>query len=102
MTREENRQHWLTLLQQQADSGQSQAEFCQQRQIKIATFQYWRKRLRAQDAGTSNRVLPVHVVSEQVSEPEYLILTLPNGATLRFPPSLPAETLQRFAAALLI
>jgi hypothetical protein len=100
MTREENRQHWLTLLQQQADSGQSQAEFCQQRQIKIATFQYWRKRLRAQD--TDNRVLPVHIVSEHASEPEHLILTLPNGATLRFPPSLPAETLQRFAAALLL
>ena len=100
MTREENRQHWLTLLQQQANSGQSQTEFCQQHQIKIATFQYWRKRLRAQD--TDNRVLPVQLVSEPVGESDYLILTLPNGATLRFPPSLPAETLQRFAAALLI
>ncbi len=35
---------WLTLVKEWEDSGQTQAEFCRQKDVKKVTFGYWRNK----------------------------------------------------------
>lgn len=41
---------WRHLIDQQRDSDQTQAAFCQTQGVNLATFQYWKRRLRDEAA----------------------------------------------------
>ena len=46
MSKRRNRTEWLQLIDEQAASGLSQKAFCAQREIPLATFGYWKRKLR--------------------------------------------------------
>ncbi len=47
MSLKHKQQHWQTVIEKQSQSGLTHAKFCQQNDIKLATFYYWTKKLRA-------------------------------------------------------
>lgn len=47
---------WQQHLDNQMDSGLSQTEYCEQHDIKVATLQYWRKKLKPVSA---KKLIPV-------------------------------------------
>lgn len=46
-------EQWQSILNEQANSGLSQAAFCQRNAIAFATFQTWRKKLNSPTVNTS-------------------------------------------------
>jgi transposase-like protein len=48
MTRAERRDHWRTIIENQATSGVSIAAYCRDTQINPSYFYTWRRRLRGQ------------------------------------------------------
>jgi hypothetical protein len=48
MTRVERRTHWRTIIENQAASGMSVADYCRDAQIKPSYFYTWRRRLTEQ------------------------------------------------------
>lgn len=51
-------EQWRRLIQEQADSGQSQAAFCKMRRLSLSTFQYWKKHLSSAREETSTPTTP--------------------------------------------
>jgi hypothetical protein len=45
MTPKERRNHWLSLVEKQSESGVSAAAFCKVHELKIQQFYAWRRRL---------------------------------------------------------
>ena len=43
-----SREEWRRLIDEQADSGQTQAAFCAAKGISVASFQNWKRRLAAE------------------------------------------------------
>ena len=43
-----SRDEWQRLIVKQTDSGQTQAVFCTEHGISVASFQYWKRRLAAE------------------------------------------------------
>lgn len=89
MTKSEQWQQYLSLWR---ESGLSQVEFCQQHNIAVHNFQYWRKRLSPKtEPAKSKRLIPITVRS---SAPARLTL----GAQVMI--ELPAEALPDLLLAL--
>jgi hypothetical protein len=76
----------FTLLDQQLKSGLSQLQFCQNHQISIATFSYWRKKyLMKKQPTPTNQYSPYR---NPTTQPNHLALQkLANQSTLH--PHLP-------------
>lgn len=66
---------WTQRLQAWERSGQTCAAFCRARGLKRATFDYWRRRLRANGA-----LVPVVVTGRSAAPVE---IVLPNGLRVR-------------------
>ena len=100
MTRNEKRQHWQQIIEQQVESGLSKSAFCQQQAINLATFYYWAKRLSEPADGAPQQALPLLLndmpESGTAATQHSLMLTLPNGHQLTFPATLAPEQLQQF------
>lgn len=65
-------------------SGLTQAAYCRQHGLSIASFGYWRRTLEARSATTSAAVLPI-VIGEVSSEVDAIEVYLPNGLQARVP-----------------
>jgi len=52
MSNRRNRTEWQQLIDEQATSGLSQKVFCTQREIPLATFGYWKRKLRSESPTT--------------------------------------------------
>ena len=50
MTKEDRITHWRAIIEKQAASGKSAAEFCRDHNIKIHQFHWWRGRFRKEDS----------------------------------------------------
>ncbi len=69
---------WRKLVVSWEKSGESQSKYCKSRGIALATFQYWRKKLKGSSPGAFLELIP------QVSEESKVIeLELPHGIILR-------------------
>ena len=67
----------FTLLDQQLKSGLSQLQFCQNQQISIATFSYWRKKYLMEKQPTpTNQFIPI-----EIQLPNQIILRCKNWQT---------------------
>ncbi len=76
-----SREQWGEWIGEQASSGVSVAEFCQQREISAQSFYLWRRKLAGSQAtAATGRFVPLVVIP--ASE---LIIDLPCGATIRVP-----------------
>ena len=51
MSKRRSRAEWQALIDGQAASGLSQKAFCRQQGVPLATFGYWKRKLRAEAAG---------------------------------------------------
>ncbi len=63
MSKRRSRIEWQELIDEQAASGLSQKVFCAQREIPLATFGYWKRKLRfespATPTGSSTDTVPL-------------------------------------------
>ena len=97
MNRLERRRRWEQVIEDQAGSGVSVAEFCRENDLSPASFYQWRKRLRVEGSGEHERFVPVTVLATAG-----VIVELPCGAVLRLPgggEQVLAQVLSRLLAA---
>jgi hypothetical protein len=92
---------WLTLVKEWEDSGQTQAEFCRQKDVKKVTFGYWRNKFIASGEVESKATkstslgsdapsgfIPFNITSSTNNteiDNGIIEIQLPHGITLRIP-----------------
>jgi len=78
---------WAELVREQQASGMTGAEFCQQRELRVHAFYYWRRKLtpgnRARRS-TAEKFVPVQVESPAPPGPGCEVV-LPDGCRLIVP-----------------
>ena len=89
-------QHWQAVIEKQSQSGLTHAKFCQQNDIKLATFYYWTKKLRAKTL--SQQVLPLIIEDELMTQ--QVIITSLSGLRVAFPADLPKAQICHWLEAL--
>lgn len=95
MSLSHKQKYWQTLIEQQSQSGLTHAKFCQQNDIKLATFYYWAKKLRTD---TVQQVLPIIVNDELCIQ--HIVITSPTGLRIAFPADLPKAQIRHWLEAL--
>lgn len=65
-------------------SSQSQRAYCQAQTISLASFGYWRKKLRPEAAPAIKDMMPIAVAPEDAAGGPWEVV-LPNRLTLRVP-----------------
>lgn len=80
-------------------SDQSQRAYCQTQAISLASFGYWRKKLRPAAAVAAKGMMPIVVTTEDASM-AMLEVVLPNRLTLRVPVSAEPAQVARWAQVL--
>lgn len=87
MTSEQKCTFWTGHFETWQKSNLTQSKYCEQHNLKPATFSYWRTRLRNSPA--ARKLIPVNI-----GNPRTLIgIALPNGIRLEVPASGLADTL---------
>ena len=66
MSLKHKQQHWQTVIEKQSQSGLTHAKFCQQNDIKLATFYYWTKKLR--EKRRPQQLLPLIIEDELITQ----------------------------------
>jgi hypothetical protein len=97
-------EHWFALVEEQQTSGLSQKDFCQQKNIILSQFVYYRLLYRKQKVlpEPMTAFLPVKVAySEPASSLSEIKLTLPNGFHCAFTSSMDMMQLKRMIGVLL-
>ena len=89
-------QYWQSILDEQAQSDLTKADFCQQRNIKLATFYYWLKKLRTVEV--TQCVLPI-LLDEKVEASSIEVL-LPSGLRVYLPTNLSQGQIRHWLEAL--
>jgi hypothetical protein len=98
---QEKRALWSRRIEQWKRSGKAQREFCAQHSIALATFQWWRARLRASRvtaAETQSLFVPLSVVNEPVAAAGVIEVELRSGTRLRFEGEAARGALDRLLA----
>lgn len=102
---EQRHTQWRQLVEEQEKSGLSQKEFCNQQQLVLSKFVYYRCLLKKQDNILQKNTLPfmpVKVVNKEINiVPGEIKLSLPNGFQFSFPSHLDVAHIKRLAEALL-
>ena len=91
MTTSEKSRFWQSHIDLWPTSGMTQAAYCQTHGLKLATFQYWRKRLREMTVPIeSGAFVPLVTVGDSRPTPEAIIVVRVGSAMLDVPlPQLP-------------
>lgn len=92
---------WWRRIEQWKRSGKTQREFCAQHSIALATFQWWRARLRASGvtaAKAQSLFVPLSVVNEPVAAAGVIEVELRSGTRLRFEGEAARGALDRLLA----
>lgn len=76
MSKQRSRIEWQELIEEQAVSGLSQKAFCSQRGISVATFGYWKRKLRHESSS-----LPMGSGAETVSLADWIELPTHESAS---------------------
>ncbi|MBD1229687.1 IS66 family insertion sequence element accessory protein TnpA [Xenorhabdus griffiniae] len=97
MTLTEKQQHWITVIAAQKQSGMTVTAYCQHHEINLATFYYWAKKLRQQQA--PQRLHPV-VVDEHAEAEQTVTLFLPGGLRAELPVELSTAQIRHWIEAL--
>lgn len=71
MSKRRNKAEWQRLIDEQASSGLTQKVFCEQAGIPLATFGYWKRKLRAEGVSRSDEE------ARTVSRDDWIELTAP-------------------------
>lgn len=97
--RKDRESHWRDILQRQAASGMSVAEFCRQESLSGPSFYSWRRKLKERDAKSEDanqrakipaasvgQLLPVRI--ESTNPPEPMRILMPRGVSLDVPSNI--------------
>jgi hypothetical protein len=85
---------WRERLRRQVDSALTIADFCAREGFAMASFHYWKRRLRLIDIADCRPALPgppaflpvtVWIAEHALGEPLPIVADLPNGIRLRIP-----------------
>jgi hypothetical protein len=91
MNSSEKSRFWQSHIDQWSTSSTTQVAYCQAHGLKLATFQYWRKRLREKTVPVeSGAFVPLVAVGDSQPTPEAIIVVRLGSAMLDVPlPQLP-------------
>ena len=100
--------YWRRMTQEWKRSGQSQAAFCETRNLKLTTFRWWRHRLlretaeaaKAKGTDSSAPFIPVRLVDPSSSSSQPIEIVLANSQRIRVPSEFDSDTLRRILAIL--
>ena len=85
-------EQWQHIINEQLESGLSQKNFCQSRNISITTFTHWKRKLRGDSQNTSSSdskvqqdwiEMPLDLPQPVSTSDWHLELELPGGVILR-------------------
>ena len=76
MTTDQREQHWKSHIEVWQQSELSQKTYCEQHQLSLATFGYWRKKLN-RVGSVSKKLVPI-----AVSRSDRVTLTLPGNVCI--------------------
>jgi transposase-like protein len=108
--RKDREVHWRGVLERQAASGLSVADFCRQETVSAPSFYFWRRRLQEQEATgnqqafrpatvvSSRQLLPVHI--ESAAPAAAVRILLPQGVSLETSTSIDEGRLSALLRAL--
>ncbi len=96
---------WRALINEQANSGLTQTEFCKQGNVVLSQFTYYRGILVEKPQSKSQKVkpalAPVKILSPDVNPSSDIRLTLPNGFQCWFSSRLELPQVKRLVEILL-
>lgn len=90
---------WADHIESWQASGLTQRDYCQGQAISLASFGYWRKKLRPKAASASSALVPIAVAADEASK-TMLEVVLPNRLTLRVPLTAEPSQITRWAQVL--
>ena len=76
MSTRRSKNEWQRLIEEQAVSGLSQKAFCERLEIPLATFGYWKRKLRAESLST-----PTGSGTDTVSLADWIELPIQGSTT---------------------
>ena len=80
--REQQRQNMFSLIEKWQQGNQTQKDFCQEHDIKLATFHYWQKKYRNQNQKNLSGFIPMEISS---SDARTIEIRYPNGVIVQLP-----------------
>jgi hypothetical protein len=100
--------YWRRMAKEWKRSGQSQAAFCQARELKLTTFRWWRHQLLRADAKvteakrTDSRgsFIPVRIIDTPSSPSQHIEILLSDSKRIQIPPGFDPNTLRQVLAIL--
>lgn len=100
--------YWRRVTREWKQSGQSQAAFCETRNLKLTTFRWWRHRLlreaaeaaKTKETGSSAPFIPVRIVETSSPSSQPIEIVLANLQRIRVPSGFDPDTLRRVLAIL--
>ena len=97
----ERQAYWQKIIDSQAASGLSKAEFFKHNNINPATYYYWFKKINSQEKTNRNQILPIKVTPQlQDLSHQTVELLFPNGYQLSFNASIEPANLKKILMAL--
>jgi hypothetical protein len=103
--------YWRELIRQFEKAGLSRSQFCAEHELKLGTFDYWRRYLRRQDGEVVSRggtkknsqsestLVPVVITNEQTS-PQVIEIRTAQGHVVSVPVAVCPKLLQQVFKAL--
>ena len=89
--RKDRENYWRSVLDRQAESGQSVASFCRQESLSAASFYAWRRKLKGRDVADGPQLVPVQIAPVPTSAP--VRIYLPDGVAIDAPLTIDASAL---------
>ncbi len=80
--REQQQGKMFSLIEKWQDSNQTQKVFCQEHEIKLATFHYWQKKYRQREQDNPSGFIPIEISSSGARVVE---IRYPNGVIVQLP-----------------
>jgi hypothetical protein len=98
----ERQTYWQGIIDTQAASGLTKAEFFKLNNITASTYYYWFNKLNRKAATSSQKILPI-TITPQPHIPSYqtVELLLPNGYQLSFEDAIEPANLKQILRVLL-
>ena len=86
----QGKDYWQGQIEAWQDSGLCQTQYCRENDVSLSTFNCWKGKLLGhnQEPNRKTQLVPVKVVSNNISIHNELSITTPNGFQLKVPVGL--------------
>ena len=93
-------QIWAEIIEQQSQSELSIVAFCEENQLTVNTFYYWRKKLYGGVQRQAVHPVVLEDTPKSRGNTQSVVLSLPTGITAELPAEMPAHQIQNWLQAL--